>query len=85
MRYSMIIVGYLVQWLPIYRGLDWKQPNGFLKDMVCRSLLLLLESKGFIKLPARKFTPQDVKGDVGAESVRGRFRMIFIPTDKVGQ
>jgi len=25
--------------------------------MVCRSLLLLLESKGFIKLPARKFTP----------------------------
>jgi len=25
--------------------------------MVCRSLLLLLESKGFIELPARKFTP----------------------------
>jgi hypothetical protein len=25
--------------------------------MVCRSLLLLLESKGFIKQPARKFTP----------------------------
>ena len=25
--------------------------------MVCRSLLLLLESKGFIKLPARKFIP----------------------------
>jgi hypothetical protein len=25
--------------------------------MVCRSLLLLLESKGLIKLPARKFTP----------------------------
>ena len=36
---------------------DWKQPNGVLKDMVCRSLLLLLESKGFIKLPARKCTP----------------------------
>jgi hypothetical protein len=33
---------------------DWRQPNGVLKDMVCRSLLLLLESKGFIKLPARK-------------------------------
>jgi hypothetical protein len=36
---------------------DWRQPNGVLKDMVCRSLFLLLESKGFIKLPARKSTP----------------------------
>lgn len=27
----------------------------------------------------------NMKGDVGAESVRGRFRMILIPTDKVGQ
>jgi len=30
--------------------------------MVCRSLLLLLESKGFIKLPARKFTPPNPLG-----------------------
>ncbi len=36
---------------------DWRQPNDVLKDMVCRSLLLLLETKGFIKLPARKCTP----------------------------
>ena len=36
---------------------DWRQPNGVLKDMVCRSLLLVLESKGFIKLPPRKCTP----------------------------
>ena len=41
----------------VCRQWDWRQPNGALKDMVCRSLLLLLESKGFIKLPARKFTP----------------------------
>ena len=38
---------------------NWRQPNGVLKDMVCRSLLLLLESKGYIKLPARKFTPHN--------------------------
>lgn len=38
---------------------NWRQPNGVLKDMVCRSLLLLLESKGYIKLPARKFTPRN--------------------------
>lgn len=36
---------------------NWRQSNGFLKDMVCRSLLLLLESKGLIKLPPRKSTP----------------------------
>jgi len=41
----------------VCRQWDWRQPNGVLKDMVCRSLLLLLESKGFIKLPAQKFTP----------------------------
>jgi len=41
----------------ICRIWDWRQPNGVLKDMVCRSLLLLLESKGFIKLPPRKCTP----------------------------
>ena len=41
----------------VCRKWDWRQPNGVLKDMVCRSLLLLLESKGLIKLPARKFTP----------------------------
>ena len=38
---------------------DWRQPNGFLKDMVCRSLLLLLESRGFIELPPRKCTPNN--------------------------
>lgn len=41
----------------VCRQWDWRQPNGFLKDMVCRSLLLLLESKGYIELPAKKFTP----------------------------
>jgi hypothetical protein len=41
----------------VCREWDWRQLNGVLKDMVCRSLLLLLESKGFIKLPARKFIP----------------------------
>jgi len=36
---------------------NWRQTNGLLKDMVCRSLLLLLESKGLIKLPPRKSNP----------------------------
>ena len=43
----------------VCRTWNWRQPNGLLKDMVCRSLLLLLESKGYIKLPARKFIPNN--------------------------
>jgi len=41
----------------VCREWNWRQNNGFLKDMVCRSLLLLLESKGLIKLPPRKCNP----------------------------
>jgi hypothetical protein len=36
------------------RAWNWRQANGALKDMVCRSLLLLVESKGLIKLPPPK-------------------------------
>ncbi len=30
---------------------NWRQPNGALKDMVCRSLMLLLHRSGHIELP----------------------------------
>ena len=33
----------------VCRVWNWRQPNGMLKDMVCRSLLLILERKGLIK------------------------------------
>lgn len=35
----------------------WKQPNGALRDMVCRGLLLMLDRTGQIELPAVKFVP----------------------------
>jgi len=41
----------------ICRRWGWKQPNGVLKDMICRGLLLQLEARGFIELPARKKNP----------------------------
>ncbi len=41
----------------VCRELNWRQANGVLKDMVCRSFMLLLEAKGLIKLPPRKQTP----------------------------
>jgi Domain of unknown function (DUF4338) len=36
---------------------QWKQPNGALRDMVCRGLLLVLGRTGQIELPAVKFLP----------------------------
>jgi len=38
----------------VCRAWKWCQANGALKDMVCRSLLLLLQSKGLITLPPPK-------------------------------
>ncbi|MFH1302527.1 MAG: Druantia anti-phage system protein DruA [Planctomycetota bacterium] len=36
---------------------NWRQSNGVLKDMVCRSLLLLLESMELITLPPQRCSP----------------------------
>jgi hypothetical protein len=33
---------------------DWRQPNGQLKEMACRALLLALEAKGALELPPRQ-------------------------------
>jgi len=41
----------------ICRRWGWRQPNGVLKDMICRGLLLQLEVQGFIELPPRKKNP----------------------------
>jgi len=38
---------------------NWVQPNGALRDMVCRGFLLRLHRAGYIKLPQRKFTPNN--------------------------
>src|SRR5436190_21665166 len=40
---------------------NWVQPNGALRDMVCRGLLLALHRAGWIQLPAkRKWVPNNV-------------------------
>jgi len=39
------------------RAWNWVQPNGALRDMVCRSLLLQLHRSGLIELPAKKKSP----------------------------
>ena len=43
------------------RAWNWVQPNGALRDMVCRGLLLALHRAGWIQLPAkRKWVPNNV-------------------------
>ena len=39
------------------RQWEWTQPNGSLKDMVCRGLLKQLETEGLVVLPPRKQNP----------------------------
>ena len=39
------------------RAWGWSQPNGALRDMVCRGLLLKLHRTGYIQLPPRKQSP----------------------------
>lgn len=41
----------------VCRAWNWVQPNGQLRDMVCRSLLLKLHRAGLIQLPAQRFVP----------------------------
>ena len=38
---------------------NWVQPNGALRDMVCRSLMLRLQEAGYIKLPEKKRNPDN--------------------------
>lgn len=38
---------------------DWRQANGHLKDMLCRSLLLHLDRAGYIELPPIKCRPNN--------------------------
>ena len=37
----------------------WRQPNGALRDLVCRGLMLALERSGQIELPPRRCTPKN--------------------------
>lgn len=38
---------------------NWAQPNGTLRDMVCRGFMLELHRAGYIKLPDKRWTPNN--------------------------
>lgn len=58
----------------VCRVWDWRQPNGVLKEGVCRSLMLLLHRAGHIQLPP----PQSRHGVRG----RRRWRIAQLPIDE---
>lgn len=41
------------------RAWNWVQPNGALRDMVCRGFMLKLHRSGHIKLPEKRCTPKN--------------------------
>ncbi len=43
----------------VCEDLNWRQENGYLKDMVCRSLMLDLDRAGYIELPPVKRRPNN--------------------------
>lgn len=45
--------------LKLCQAWNWTQPNGQLRDMVCRGFLLSLDRAGYIKLPPPKITSCD--------------------------
>ncbi|MCL4863744.1 MAG: DUF4338 domain-containing protein [Caldilineaceae bacterium] len=54
---------------------QWKQPNGALRDMVCRGLLLALERAGEIQLPPVRRSVRNYLADRGA--LRARPRLVL--------
>jgi hypothetical protein len=57
---------------------DWRQPNGALRDMVCRGLMLKLHRAGHIELPnVRRATPNPL-GERG--SLRGKPATALVDT-----
>jgi hypothetical protein len=66
------------------RAWNWVQPNGQLRDMVCRGLMLALHRAGHIRLPKRRHTPpnplvkrsQPATMDVDRRPVRGSLKTL---------
>ena len=45
--------------IKLCKAWNWRQPNGALRDMVCRGFMLELHRAGYIRLPARKCSPNN--------------------------
>ena len=53
----------------ICRQFNWRQPNGHLKEGICRTLLVRLERKNMIELPEPIRMPEPVPADIKPKPV----------------
>jgi hypothetical protein len=61
------------------RAWNWVQPNGSLRDMVCRSLMLELDRAGHIRLPAKK---RDMPNPLADRRRPGKLTVAQTPVEK---
>lgn len=57
----------------VCKKLNWKQPNGWLKDRACRAALVQLEKMGVIKLPEPKITRKIKKENTASKPKFGQY------------
>lgn len=68
----------------ICQAWNWTQPNGILKEIICRGLLLRLHRDGKISLPAPKCKVKNTFNRQAPEQVDVDKRPIECPLDKIG-
>jgi hypothetical protein len=61
---------------------NWVQPNGQLRDMVCRSFMLQLHRQGLISLPPQRNTPPNNVIERRKRRLRGALPLAMVPLEK---
>jgi hypothetical protein len=61
---------------------NWVQPNGQLRDMICRSLMLQLHRQGLIELPAQRLVPPNNVIERRQRRLGGALPLAMVPVEK---
>ena len=63
------------------RAWNWVQPNGQLRDMVCRSFMLQLHRRGLIELPAKRQSPRNNVIERRQRELTGAWAIVRTPLE----
>ena len=61
---------------------NWVQPNGQLRDMVCRSFMLQLHRRGLIELPAKRQSPRNNVIERRQRELTGAWAIVRTPLER---
>lgn len=61
---------------------NWVQPNGQLRDMVCRGLMLQLHRQGLIELPAKRQSPRNNVIERRRQARTGAWEVETVPLER---